>query len=97
MYYTPERFKRTLKSKIYKKTTGNENSRYLSYLNKLVDAHNNTYHRSISKKPIDTDYYALSEEIDTNLKTSKFKVTDRTRNIKCKNAFSKGYTENWSK
>ena len=103
MYSTPERFKKTLKSKIYKKTTGNDNSRYLSYLSYLsilviwVDAHNNTYHRSISKKSIDTDYYALSEEIDTNLKTSKFKVTDRTRNIKCKNAFSKGYTENWSK
>ena len=77
--------------------TANDNSLYLSYLNKLVDARNNTYHRSTSKKPINTDYYALSEEIDTNLKTSKFKVTSRIRTIKCKNAFSKGYTEHWSK
>ena len=35
MYSTPERFKKTLKSKIYKKTTGNDNSRYLSYLSYL--------------------------------------------------------------
>ena len=85
----------------------NDNSCYLSYLKSYlsylsiwviwVDAHNNTYHRSVSKKSIDIDYYALSEEIDTNLKTSKFKVTNRTGNIYCKNALSKRYTENWSK
>ena len=33
---------------------------YLPYLNKLVDQYNNTYHYSINKKPINTDYSALT-------------------------------------
>ena len=33
---------------------------YLPYLNKLVDQYNNTYHHSINKKPINTDYSALT-------------------------------------
>ena len=33
---------------------------YLLYLNKLVDQYNNTYHHSINKKPINTDYSALT-------------------------------------
>ena len=32
---------------------------YLGYLNKLLNEHNNTYHRSINKKPIDADYSTL--------------------------------------
>ena len=45
-----QRFTRTLKGKVYKK----------SYLNKLVNQCNNTYHRSIGKKPIDADYSTLT-------------------------------------
>ena len=36
--------------------TCNNNKSYLACLNKLVDQYNKTYHRSIGKKPIDTDY-----------------------------------------
>ena len=35
---------------------------YLSYLNKLVDEYNNTYHHYIDKKTIDADYYTLSDK-----------------------------------
>ena len=50
-----ERFIRTLKSKIYSKN--DNNSKYcLGYLHKLLDEHNNSYHRSISKKFIGGDY-----------------------------------------
>ena len=35
---------------------------YLSYLNKLVDEYNNTYHHYIDKKAIDADYYTLSDK-----------------------------------
>ena len=45
-----ERFIKTLKTKIYKKVTANENKYYLPYLIKLVDQYNNTYHHSINKK-----------------------------------------------
>ena len=51
----------------------------LCYLNKLVDQYNNTYHQSINKKPINSDYSALTEKIETNSKTPKFKVKDRVR------------------
>ena len=49
------------------------------------------------KKPINADYSALTEKIETNPKAPKFKVNDRVRITKYKNIFSKGYTENWSR
>ena len=70
---------------------------YFSYLNKLVNKYSNTYHRAIGKKPINADYSSLSDKIETNPKSPKFKVGDRVRITKYKNIFNKGYTENWSK
>ena len=92
-----ERFIKTLKSKIYKKITANDSKSYLSYLNKLVDQYNNTYHHYIDKERINADFSVLTEKIETNLKAPKFKVNDRVRITKYKNIFSKGYTENWSR
>ena len=66
-------------------------------MNKLVDQYNSIHHHSINKKPINADYFALTENIETNHKAPKFKINDRVRITKCKNVFSKGYTENWSK
>ena len=63
-----ERFTKTLKSKIYKKMTANNSKFYLPYLSKLVDQYNNTYHHSINKKPINADYSALNENIESNPK-----------------------------
>ena len=65
-------------------------------MNKLVDQYNNTHHHSINKKPINTDYSALTENIEMNSKAPKFKANDRVRVTKYKNIFSKGFTENWS-
>ena len=91
-----ERFIKTLKSKIYKKVTANNNKSYLPYLHKLVDHYNNTDDHSINKKPINVDYSAFTEKIETNPKAPKFKVNDGVRITEYKNIFSKGYTENWS-
>ena len=77
--------------------TANDSKSYLSYLNKLVDQYNNTYHHSINKKPINADYSALTEKIETNLKAPKFKVNSSIRITRYKNILSKGYTENWSR
>ena len=77
--------------------TTNDSKSSLSYLNKLVDQCNNSNHHSNNKKPINADYSALTEKVETNLKAPKFKVNDRARIIKYKNIFSKGYTENWSR
>ena len=92
-----ERFIKTLKAKIYKRMTANDNKYYLPYLNKLVDQYNNTYHHSINKKPINANYSVLTEKIGTNPKAPKFKVNDRVRITKYNNTFSKGYTESWSR
>ena len=70
---------------------------YLSYLNKLVDGHNNFYHRCSGKKPVDADYSALNEGTNTNPKAPKFKVGDRVRITKYKNIFRKGLHQNWSR
>ena len=59
--------------------TANESKSYLNYLNEKVDQYNNTYHHSINKKPIDADYSAFTEKIETNSKATKFKLNDRDR------------------
>ena len=84
-----KRFIRTLKSKIYKTMAANDSKSHLSYLNKLVDEYNNTYHNSIGKKLIDADYFTLNEETDTSQKDSKFKVSDRVSITDYSNIFSK--------
>ena len=48
-------------------------------MNKLVDQYNNTYHQSINKKPINADYFVLTEKLETNHQVLKFKVNDRVR------------------
>ena len=40
-----------MKGKSYKTMKANNSKSYFSYLNKLVDQYNRTYHRSIGKKP----------------------------------------------
>ena len=66
--------------------TANVSKSYLGYLNKLVDQSNNTYHHSV-KKPINADYSALTEKIETNPKAPKFKVNERVRLTRCRNIF----------
>ena len=55
----------------------NDSKPHLPYLNKIVDQHNNTYHHSINKKPINAVYSALTEKIEMSSKTPKFKMNDR--------------------
>ena len=90
-----EIFIKTLKS--IKKMTVNDNKSHFPYLNKLVDQYNNFDHHSINKKPINADYSALTEKIETNPKAPKFNVNNRVRITKYKNTFSKVYTENWAR
>ena len=49
--------------------TANDYKSYLPYLNKLVDQYSNTYYDSIIIKPINDDYSALTENIETNPKS----------------------------
>ena len=45
-------------------------------MNKLVDSYNNTYHHFINKKPINADYLAFTEKIETNPKAPQLKVNE---------------------
>ena len=78
----------------------NDSRSYLGSLNKLVGEYNYAYNLSTCKKPVDTEYSALTEEsrieLESNYKAPNFKVGNRVRIAKYKNIFSKGYTENWS-
>ena len=91
-----ERFIRTLKSKIYKYMTSISKNVYIDKLNDIVDERNDTYHTTITMKPIDVKdntYINTSKEIN---KDPKFKVGDHVRILKYKNIFAKGYVPNWS-
>ena len=65
-------------------------------MNRLVNQYNNTYPHSINEKPINANYSALIEKIETNHKAFKFKVNDTVRITEYKDIFSGNYTENWS-
>ena len=74
--------------------TANNGKSYLGFLNKLVDRYSNTYHVSIGKKSIDENYFASTEEIETNLTALKLKLGDK-HITKYKNILSKSFTNNW--
>ena len=92
-----ERFIITLKNKIYKHMETISKNVYFNVSNNIVDKYNNTYHKTITMKPIDvkSDYFAEYNE-ECNEKDPKFKVGDHVWISKYKNIFPKGYTRNWS-
>ena len=92
-----ERFRKTLKVKIYKAMTVNDSKSYISFLNRLVDQYNNICHSSIGKTPIDGNYSALTTDIESSHRAPKFKVGNGVRITRNKNIFSKGYTIIWSR
>ena len=51
-----------------------DNKSYLGYLNKLVDAYNNSYHCSIDKKPIGADYSVFTEKSNRVIKFLNLKL-----------------------
>ena len=100
----PERFIRTFMAKIYKYMSSISKNVYIDKLDDIVNEYNNTYHRTITMKPVDVkdntciDSMELlrSVELHFNDKDPKFKVGDYVRISKYKNIFTKGYTPNWS-
>ena len=93
----PERFIRTLKTKIFKYMTSGSKNIYIDKLNDIVTEYNNTHHRTIRIKPVnvkDNTYIDIKKEV--NDKDPKLKVGDHLRISACKNILAKGYTPNWS-
>ena len=49
-------------------------------MNKLIEQYNNNYHHTINNKPINADFSALTEKIETNSKAPKFKLMRESQN-----------------
>ena len=92
-----ERFIRNLKTKIYKYMTSMSKYVYIDKLDDIVDDYNNTYHRTITMKPVDVKcntYIDFEKEVSDE--DPKFQVGDNVRISKYKKKNPKGYTPNCS-
>ena len=76
----PERFIRTLKSKIYKYMTSVSRNVYVNKLDDIVHEYDNAYHRTIKMKPVDVkDNTYVDSKKEVNDKDPKFKGGDPVR------------------
>ena len=92
-----ERFRRTLKNKVYRYMTSMLKNVFIDKLDDIVNKYNKTYHSTIKIKPVDvksSTYIDSTKEI--NNRDPKFKIGDIVRISKYKNTFAKGYVPNWS-
>ncbi|PFX18804.1 putative uncharacterized transposon-derived protein F54H12.3 [Stylophora pistillata] len=104
-----ERWNRTIKTKMWKQFTIQNNTVYLDILPKILEKYNNTKHRSIGMTPVEASKKKNENAVylklyGKQLKTSglstyppKFAVGDHVRISKFKRQlFDTGYTPNWS-
>ena len=100
-----ERFNRTLKTRMYKQFTIQNNTIWYNILDDLVKKYNNTRHSSIKMTPVEasknknqgTVYFNLYGNMKSLLDKPKFNIGDKVRISKYKrNMFDKGYTPNWT-
>ena len=99
-----ERWNRTMKTRMWKMFTTNNNTVYWDKLDKLVNDYNNTKHSSIKMTPVEASKKKNEKIVRSNLygnsikpDKSKFVVGDYVRISKYKRlVFDKGYTPNWT-
>ena len=101
-----ERWNKTMKNRMWKMFTVNNNTVYWDKLDKLVNDYNNTRHSSIKMTPVEASKNKNKKIVWSNLYgesiylkpgKSKFAIGDRVRISKYKRkVFDKGYTPNWT-
>ena len=101
-----ERWNKTMKYRMWKMFSANNNTIYWDKLDKLVDDYNNTYHSSIEMTPTEASKKENEKKVFANLyddliylkpKKPKFSIGDKVRISKYKRrVFDKGYTPNWT-
>ena len=112
LYYTEneekssvaERWKRTMKEKMFKYFTANNTKKYTDVLDDFVERYNNTRHSSIKMTPIEASkkenevrvYRNLCPDLTRLPMRAKFKTGDKVRIQKKKGLFEKGFTPNWT-
>ena len=90
--------------KIARHMTRTGKKRYIDHLDQIIDSYNLSYNRSIKMAPTDVSEYNLAQ-VFKNLYSKnnveqdipKLKIGDVVRLVKSKSAFSKGYSQSWSK
>ena len=100
-----ERLNRTMKNRMWKMFSANNNTVYWDKLDKLVNVYNNTKHSSTKMTPTAASKKENEEKVFINLygdliylkpKKPKFSIGDKVRISKYKRrVFDKGYTRNW--
>ena len=104
-----ERFNKTLKSKMFKYFTSKGITKYLDVLPKIVQAYNNTKHRTTKYKPVDVKF-ENKDEVFRNMygfknkrellkyiyNKQKYKIGDKVRIKYNLETFDRGYYPNWS-
>ncbi len=97
-----ERYNRTLKTRLWKHFTKTGSYRFVEILPQLVKAINNSYHRSIKRRPVDVTSKNEKEVWNIlygkNLGPANFKfdVGDNVRIAQQKHVFKKGYMPNFT-
>ncbi len=97
-----ERFNKTIKEKMWRMFTLNENKKYVNNLDDLVENYNNSFHRSIKNKPKNINKTNENDTFKILYDKSiiiefKFQKGDYVRVVIDKDMkFKKGYTSNWS-
>ena len=100
-----ERWNRTMKNKMWKMFTANNNTVYYDKLDGLVNEYNNTKHSSMKMTPAEASnkknqaavYFNLYGNLKPSATKPKYKLGDKVRISKYKRAvFGKGYTPNWT-
>ncbi|XP_070556486.1 uncharacterized protein [Ptychodera flava] len=88
---------------MWKYFTRNNTLSYLSVLPQLMQSYNNTWHRSIKRKPASVNKTNENEVLDTLYSDTeqtkmkfKFSVGEQVRISKTKRMFKKGYLPNWT-
>ena len=83
-----ERWNKTMKNKMWKMFSANNNTVYWDKLDKLVDDYNNTYHSSIEMTPTEASKKENEKQVFANLygdviylksKNPKFSIGDKVR------------------
>ena len=99
-----ERWKRTMKEKMFKYFTANNTNKYIDVLGEFADKYNNTWHSSINMTPVEasnkeneeTVYRSLYPDLTRRPIHAKFKIGDKVRSLKKNKFFEKGFTQNWT-
>ena len=100
-----ERWNRTIKNKMWKMFTANNNTVYYDKLDNLVNEYNSTKHSSTKMSPTEaskkknqgTVYFNLYGNLKPLATKPKYKIGDKVRISKYKRpVFDKRYTPNWT-